>query len=107
MSVKSEGVLPEHQHEGGDNREIVGHQLDKAESGSGRENPGPLDQQLSQVVGMAHLFSRILTRFPPFFVKTHQSPPTGNNQTTSFDSLKGLEMCQAGKENTSILDELT
>ena len=39
MSVKCEGVLPEHQHEGGDNREIVGHQLDKAESGSGRENP--------------------------------------------------------------------
>ena len=37
-----------------------------------------------------------------FFLKTHQSPPTGNNQTTSFDSLKGLEMCQAGKENTSI-----
>lgn len=30
---------PEHQHEGGDNREVVGHQLGKAESGSGRENP--------------------------------------------------------------------
>ena len=44
---------------------------------------------------------------PSIFLKTHQSPPTGNNQTTSFDSLKGLEMCQAGKENTSTLDQLT
>ena len=80
MSVKSEGVLPEHQHEGGDNREVVGHQLGKAESGSGRENPGPLDQQLSQVVGMAHLFTRILTRFPTFFFEN--SPvPTNRKQS--------------------------
>ena len=84
MSVKSEGVLPEHQHEGGDNREIVGHQLDKTKSGSGRENPGPLDQQLSQVVGMAHLFSRILTRFPPFFF---ENSPVPTNRKQSDDVL--------------------
>ena len=49
------GNSPEYKHQGGDHREVVGYKLGEAKSGSGRKDPRPLDQQLAQVVGVAHL----------------------------------------------------
>ena len=94
-SEQVEGDLPEDQHECGDDREVVGNQLGQAKSGSGRKNPGPLDQQLPQVVGVAHLENQVQDSFLPA-LKTHQAPPAGDNQAATFDGLEGLEVFKAG-----------
>ena len=52
---ESRGNAPEHKHQGGDHREVVGDQLGEAKGGSGRKDPRPLDQQLAQVIGVTHL----------------------------------------------------
>jgi len=69
---------PEYKHQCGDDREVVWDQLGQAKSWSCRKNPRPLDQQLAQVVRVAH-----------------QSPPARDNKTATFDGLKGLEVCKA------------
>ena len=53
------GNAPEHKHQGGDHREVVGDQLGEAQGGSGRKDPRPLDQQLAQVVRVANLQNQI------------------------------------------------
>ena len=74
-----EGDIPEDQHECGDDREVVGDQLGEAKSGSRRKNPGPLDQQLPQVVGVAHLENQVQDFF--FFLSQNSPGPTSRRQS--------------------------
>lgn len=46
-------MTPDDKHQGGDNREVVGDKVCHSQSTNCRQDPAPLNQQLSQVVGVS------------------------------------------------------